>query len=166
MSGGVMDMPKSDPDHHDRSNAPDDDWWDQLTAGSPLWSSDGSLARDDCRPEYFSIASDKAEFADNTHSDCGATGAGAKTNTDDAGAPNATTGAARSRSSWVLIGSVRESARALALAPVPDDVDVCLAEAEELVFARDRITCALADRVGRVHRAGQARRHGHASTRS
>ncbi|WP_169986945.1 HNH endonuclease signature motif containing protein [Microbispora sp. H10836] len=41
-----------------------------------------------------------------------------------------------------------------------------MAEAEELVFARDRITCALADRVGRVHRAGQARRHGHASTRS
>uniref|UniRef100_UPI001600921E HNH endonuclease signature motif containing protein n=1 Tax=Microbispora sp. H13382 TaxID=2729112 RepID=UPI001600921E len=37
---------------------------------------------------------------------------------------------------------------------------------EELVFARDRITSALADRVGRVHRAGQARRHGHASTRS
>ncbi|WP_220504364.1 HNH endonuclease signature motif containing protein [Microbispora sp. H13382] len=45
-------------------------------------------------------------------------------------------------------------------------MDICLAEAEELVFARDRITCALADRVGRVHRAGQARRHGHASTRS
>ncbi|MEV7808483.1 DUF222 domain-containing protein [Microbispora sp. NPDC088329] len=34
------------------------------------------------------------------------------------------------------------------------------------MFARDRITSALADRVGRVHRAGQARQHGHASTRS
>ncbi len=34
------------------------------------------------------------------------------------------------------------------------------------MFARDRIISALADRVGRVHRAGQARRHGHASTRS
>ncbi len=66
----------------------------------------------------------------------------------------------------MLVGSVRESAQALALAPVPDDVDVCLAEAEELVFARDRIISALADRVGRVHRAGQAGRHGHASTRS
>ncbi|WP_244312797.1 HNH endonuclease signature motif containing protein [Microbispora hainanensis] len=42
---------------------------------------------------------------------------------------------------------------------------MCLAEAEELLFARDRITCALADRVGRVHRAGQAKQHGHASTR-
>ncbi|MGW5261104.1 DUF222 domain-containing protein [Microbispora sp. NPDC004025] len=62
--------------------------------------------------------------------------------------------------------SVRESAQALALAPVPDDVDICLAEAEDLLFARDRITCALADRVGRVHRAGQAKQHGHASTRS
>ncbi|WP_256863126.1 DUF222 domain-containing protein, partial [Microbispora sp. GKU 823] len=34
------------------------------------------------------------------------------------------------------------------------------------MFARDRITCALADRVGRVHGAGQARQRGHASTRS
>ncbi|KAB8180289.1 HNH endonuclease signature motif containing protein [Microbispora catharanthi] len=49
---------------------------------------------------------------------------------------------------------------------MPDDVDVCLAEAEELLFARDRITCALAERVGRVHGAGRAKRHGHASTRS
>ncbi|MGI5157660.1 DUF222 domain-containing protein [Microbispora sp. CA-102843] len=52
------------------------------------------------------------------------------------------------------------------MAPLPDDADVCLAEAEDLMFARDRITSALADRVGRVHRAGQARQHGHASTRS
>ncbi|KAB8187155.1 DUF222 domain-containing protein [Microbispora catharanthi] len=66
----------------------------------------------------------------------------------------------------MLVGSLRESAQALALAAVPEDVDVCLAEAEELLFARDRITCALADRVGRVHGAGQAKRHGHASTRS
>ncbi|XVQ84209.1 DUF222 domain-containing protein [Microbispora siamensis] len=64
------------------------------------------------------------------------------------------------------MGSLRESAQELALAPLPDDVDICLAEAEELMFARDRITSALADRVGRVHRAGQAKQHGHASTRS
>ncbi|WP_159454826.1 DUF222 domain-containing protein [Microbispora rosea] len=64
------------------------------------------------------------------------------------------------------MGSLRESAQALALAPLPEDADVCLAEAEDLLFARDRITCALADRVGRVHRAGQAKQHGHASTRS
>ncbi|WP_147945625.1 DUF222 domain-containing protein, partial [Microbispora sp. CSR-4] len=56
-------------------------------------------------------------------------------------------------------------AQELALTPLPDDVDMCLAEAEELLFARDRITSALADRVGRVHRAGQAKQHGHASTR-
>ncbi|MEV4326073.1 DUF222 domain-containing protein [Microbispora rosea] len=35
-----------------------------------------------------------------------------------------------------------------------------------MLFARDRITCALADRVGRVHAAGRAKQHGHASTRS
>ncbi len=64
------------------------------------------------------------------------------------------------------MGSLRESAQALALAPVPEAVEICLAEAEDLLFVRDRITCALADRVGRVHRAGQARQHGHASTRS
>ncbi|WP_211589367.1 HNH endonuclease signature motif containing protein [Microbispora sp. H11081] len=64
------------------------------------------------------------------------------------------------------MGSLRESAQALALAPVPDTPEICLAEAEDLLFARDRITCALAERVGRVHRAGQARQHGHASTRS
>ncbi|MEU7890668.1 DUF222 domain-containing protein [Microbispora bryophytorum] len=64
------------------------------------------------------------------------------------------------------MGSLRESAQALALAALPDDADICVAEAEDLLFARDRITCALADRVGRVHRAGQARQHGHASTRS
>ncbi|MEU7936561.1 DUF222 domain-containing protein [Microbispora bryophytorum] len=64
------------------------------------------------------------------------------------------------------MGSLRESAQALALVPLPGDADICVAEAEDLLFARDRITCALADRVGRVHRAGQARQHGHASTRS
>ncbi|TQS21999.1 hypothetical protein FLX08_10510, partial [Microbispora hainanensis] len=75
-------------------------------------------------------------------------------------------GRGRVRTSWVVVGSVREVAQELALVPLPDDVDTCLAEAEELLFARDRITCALADRVGRVHRAGQAKQHGHASTRS
>ncbi|WP_327046750.1 DUF222 domain-containing protein [Microbispora sp. NBC_01189] len=49
--------------------------------------------------------------------------------------------------------------------PVPEDAGVCLAEAEELLAVRDRITSALAARVGRVHRAGEAKSHGHASTR-
>ncbi|MEV5740339.1 DUF222 domain-containing protein [Microbispora rosea] len=75
-------------------------------------------------------------------------------------------GRSRARSSWVLVGSLRESAQALALASLPEGADVCLAEAEELLFARDRITCALADRVVRAHRAGRAKQHGHASTRS
>ncbi|MFI7631394.1 HNH endonuclease signature motif containing protein [Microbispora rosea] len=89
----------------------------------------------------------------------GAAGAPAGGAADAGGRP-------RARSSWVLVGSLRESAQGLALAPVPEDADVCLAEAEDLLFARDRITCALADRVGRVHAAGRARQHGHASTRS
>ncbi|WP_182874837.1 HNH endonuclease signature motif containing protein [Microbispora sp. H10670] len=48
---------------------------------------------------------------------------------------------------------------------MPESAEVCLAEAEELLAARDRITSALAARVGRVHRSGEARNHGHASTR-
>ncbi|WP_327046129.1 DUF222 domain-containing protein [Microbispora sp. NBC_01189] len=58
-----------------------------------------------------------------------------------------------------------EAARGAALVPVPEDAGVCLAEAEELLAARDRITSALAARVGRVHRMGEAKSHGHASTK-
>ncbi|MEV4454190.1 DUF222 domain-containing protein, partial [Microbispora sp. NPDC049633] len=140
----MVDLFEFDPDRSRRSNNTDGGWWDRLTADSPLWSSDGSAARDEAARDD---------------------------NVED-GAPSASRAAdgraadGRGRSSWVLVASVRESVQSLALAPVPDDVDICLAEAEDLMFARDRITSALADRVGRVHRAGQAKRHGHASTRS
>ncbi|MEU8195793.1 DUF222 domain-containing protein [Microbispora amethystogenes] len=63
------------------------------------------------------------------------------------------------------MAAVVEAARAVALVPVPEAAEVCLAEAEELLSARDRITSALAARVGRVHRAGEAKSHGHASTK-
>ncbi|MFI9576674.1 DUF222 domain-containing protein [Microbispora rosea] len=140
-----MDLfdPASDRPH--RANNPDDGWWDRLTADSPLWSADGSSAR-----AHFPIID--LDPPQHTSAD-----------TSD-GAPRA--GGDRGRSSWVLVGSLRESAQALALTPTPEDAGVCLAEAEDLLFARDRITCALADRVGRVHAAGRARQHGHASTRS
>ncbi|MGI5157717.1 DUF222 domain-containing protein [Microbispora sp. CA-102843] len=175
-----MDLFNLDPGHHQHSNVADDCWWDRLIADSPLWSSEGSLARDDC-PDGFAngmVASDAArdDAADGTtggkaagdQARSGGVGSAGSDRVRAAGAGNAGGGAGRDRgrSSWVLVGSVRESAQALALTPLPDDVDVCLAEAEDLMFARDRITCALADRVGRVHRAGQARQHGHASTRS
>ncbi|WP_327049541.1 DUF222 domain-containing protein [Microbispora sp. NBC_01189] len=68
-------------------------------------------------------------------------------------------------SSWVAVAAVGEAARVVALVPVPEDAGVCLAEAEELLAVRDRITSALAARVGRVHRAGEAKGHGHASTK-
>ncbi len=138
-----MDLFDSDPEHSRRSNSSDSsgDWWDRLTSGSRLWSADGSVAR-----EHFPISDPELRQDASQDTSDSAPGAG--------------------RSSWVLVGSLRESAQALALAALPDDVDICLAEAEELLFARDRIMCALADRVGRVHGAGQAKRHGHASTRS
>ncbi|MGW5263299.1 DUF222 domain-containing protein [Microbispora sp. NPDC004025] len=139
-----MDLFEFDPDRSRCSNNADGDWWDRLTAESPLWSSDGSAARDEAARD------------DNVEND-----APTDSRTTDGRAADG-----RGRSSWVLVASVRESAQALALAPVPDDVDICLAEAEDLLYARDRITSAMADRVGRVHRAGQAKQHGHASTRS
>ncbi|MBX6386770.1 MAG: hypothetical protein IRZ07_27970, partial [Microbispora sp.] len=40
----------------------DGEWWDGLLAGSPLWSSDGPLARDDCRFDLFSSSSDATDI--------------------------------------------------------------------------------------------------------
>ncbi|MEU8276835.1 DUF222 domain-containing protein, partial [Microbispora bryophytorum] len=205
-----MDLFDLDPEHSHRSNS-SGEWWDRLTGDSPLWSSDGSLAR-----EHFPIADPqsarhasrtKADSSTDTSTDGSAgsgltggeetgddatsagsadsaaatggagsgagsaRGAGGGGSTGSAGAGRAggcEAGASqgKGRSSWVLVSSLRESAQALALAALPDDADICVAEAEDLLFARDRITCALADRVGRVHGAGQAKQHGHASTRS
>ncbi|MBX6381404.1 MAG: hypothetical protein IRZ07_00315, partial [Microbispora sp.] len=39
----------------------DGEWWDRLIANSPLWSSDGPLARDDCRFDLFSTSSDATD---------------------------------------------------------------------------------------------------------
>ncbi|MEV7807327.1 DUF222 domain-containing protein, partial [Microbispora sp. NPDC088329] len=235
----MMDLFQFDHNCPRHSNSIDDGWWDRLIAGSPFWSSEGSLARDEFpggrllsgNPERQGSKSPRSASvsdgsvndssvndrstdaqgdvttdgcaarggADGTRAgssgadsafragaaDAGGAGGGADS-ADDAGSDGAGAmgsggagsvgdvggGAGRGRgrssgvrSSWVLVASLRESAQALALAPVPDDAGVCLAEAEDLMFARDRITSALADRVGRVHRAGQARQHGHASTR-
>ncbi|MEU7889296.1 DUF222 domain-containing protein, partial [Microbispora bryophytorum] len=214
---GAVDLLDLDSGHRRRSNDADRDWWDRLTADSPLWSSEGSLAR-----EHFPIADpqparhashtkadtstkstgsstssrvdsgftdgehtgddapgaasgDSADSADSAsaragagsaHGAGGGRSAGAGADAGSAGGGQAGPGQGKGRSSWVLVGSLRESAQALALAALPGDADICVAEAEDLLFARDRITCALADRVGQVHRAGQARQHGHASTRS
>ncbi|MEV1201559.1 hypothetical protein, partial [Microbispora rosea] len=176
-----MDLFDIDPDSSLRSNF-SDGWWDRLTADSPLWSADGSSAREhfpiiDLQPPRHTSAntSDSAPGAESapgtgSTSSPGADdlGAGSRGAGPDAAGPDAADagGRPRARSSWVLVGSLRESAQALALTPLPEDADVCLAETEDLLFARDRITCALADRVGRVHAAGRAKQHGHASTRS
>ncbi|MEU8057821.1 DUF222 domain-containing protein [Microbispora bryophytorum] len=209
-----MDLFDLDPERSRRSNS-SGEWWDRLTGDSPLWSSEGSLAR-----EHFPIADPqparhasrtKADSSTDTSAD-GSAGSGLmggeETGDDATSAASADSAAAaggvhglgagsargaggggsaggaggagagraggceagagwgKGRSSWVLVSSLRESAQALALAALPDDADICVAEAEDLLFARDRITCALADRVGRVHGAGQAKQHGHASTRS
>jgi hypothetical protein len=54
----------------------------------------------------------------------------------------------------------------LAVGGVPESAAICLAEVEELSSARDRLTSAIAARVERVHRVGEARAHGHGSTRT
>ncbi|WP_433500159.1 DUF222 domain-containing protein [Sphaerimonospora sp. CA-214678] len=68
--------------------------------------------------------------------------------------------------SWPLVSQVREAALAVAVTPVPEAAEVCLAQLEELAFARDRLEAAIALRAGRVHAAGAARQAGHASTRT
>ncbi|GII31749.1 HNH endonuclease signature motif containing protein [Planotetraspora mira] len=55
---------------------------------------------------------------------------------------------------------------ALALAELPDSPSTCLEQTQELLFARDRLISAISTRVGRVHRAGEAKAHGHAGTRT
>ncbi|MFE9667778.1 DUF222 domain-containing protein [Microbispora bryophytorum] len=187
-----MDLLDLDSGHRRRSNDADRDWWDRLTADSPLWPSEGSLAREhfpiaDPQPARHASRTEADNSTDSSSASSGLTGsedtsddATSAASTDSAsgagsagyagdrsaGDCEAGPGQGKGRSSWVLVSSLRESAQALALAALPGDADVCLAEAEDLLFARDRITSALADRVGRVHRAGQAKQHGHASTRS
>ncbi|MEU8193752.1 DUF222 domain-containing protein [Microbispora amethystogenes] len=225
-----MDLFDSDPGHLQRSNDIGDDWWDQLTAGSPLWSPEDPLAREyvpiadpgtpkrTSRLDYsaespgparpFTTRGGTASDAESTHDEttrdaspdgAGGAGSGDPTGTlgdasgsASAGAPGGALGGASAGasagtfggaasggaagaacggasgagpSSWVAVAAVSEAARAVALVPVPEAAEVCLAEAEELLLARDRITSALAARVGRVHRAGEAKSHGHASTK-
>ncbi|GLX05021.1 HNH endonuclease signature motif containing protein [Microbispora sp. NBRC 16548] len=186
-----MESPLVDPGHLSRSNIPDENWWERLTSRSPLWSSGsatyggehvrelfGEPSRDprvtqrwNCLVEQIRLhlnATAGIRASATSHADAFTGAGGGVGSAHGLGAGGCGSGAGRDkgRSSWVLVGSLRESAQALALAPLPDDADICLAEAEDLLFARDRITCALADRVGRVHGAGQAKQHGHASTRS
>ncbi|MGI5492107.1 DUF222 domain-containing protein [Microtetraspora malaysiensis] len=65
-----------------------------------------------------------------------------------------------------FVASIRESASALATMTPPASAAVCLAEAQDLLFARDRLTSAIAARVRRVHAAGEAKAFGHASTKT
>ncbi|WP_203958777.1 DUF222 domain-containing protein, partial [Planotetraspora mira] len=55
---------------------------------------------------------------------------------------------------------------ALALADLPDSPAACLAQAQQLAFARDRLISAITARVERVHHTREARAHGHSSTRT
>ncbi|MFC0552347.1 DUF222 domain-containing protein, partial [Planotetraspora thailandica] len=59
-----------------------------------------------------------------------------------------------------------DAASALALVEPPEVASACLAEAQELIYARDRLVSAIAGRVDRVHRTGEARGHGHTSTQA
>ncbi len=191
-----MESPLVDPGRLSRSNVPDENWWERLTSRSPLWSSEsatnggehvrGPFGESGWDPRVTrrwkclvgqtrlhlnttdgNRASATSHAGVSIGADAGADSAGAgSAHGLGTGGCGAGAGRDKGRSSWVLVSSVRESAQALALAPLPDDAGICLAEAEDLLFARDRITCALADRVGRVHGAGQAKQHEHASTRS
>ncbi|MCT9935453.1 hypothetical protein N5079_35160, partial [Planotetraspora sp. A-T 1434] len=62
------------------------------------------------------------------------------------------------------MSELRELASRLAVADLPGTAGVCLAEVEELLYARDRLISAVAARVGRVHATGEAKSVGYAST--
>ncbi|MEU8178889.1 hypothetical protein AB0C14_39005, partial [Microbispora hainanensis] len=165
-----MDLFDIDPERLRRSNDSDGEWWDRLIANSPLWSSDGSSAREPFpiigfeppqptgAPNAESMDAPRADVpgtntdgADATRGEAASahtadtdgfsaeSGAGAARGAADGAESGAGAsdvggrGRGRTRSSWVLVGSVREVAQELALAPLPDDVDMCLAEAEELL---------------------------------
>lgn len=66
--------------------------------------------------------------------------------------------------SETLVATVGQAAAALAVAPPPGTAAECLAEVEELLAARDRLTAAVAARVAVVHAADVAKEAGHAST--
>ncbi|MFC0862918.1 hypothetical protein ACFHYQ_11500, partial [Sphaerimonospora cavernae] len=149
--------------HADRAGAEGREGVGERTAGRE----DGRTAppRDGCAdgPDPTEAAEEQTEPAETGPVEAGAEPEGAET----AGTGAAESGAAESGAgSWPLVSAVRESALALALTAVPDAPDVCLAQLEELIFARDRLEAAIAVRVQRVHAAGAARERGHASTRT
>ncbi|MFC0555142.1 DUF222 domain-containing protein [Planotetraspora thailandica] len=72
----------------------------------------------------------------------------------------------RGLGSGELVAVLVDAASALALADPPEVASACLAEAQELMYARDRLVSAVAARVDRVHRTGEARGHGHTSTQA
>ncbi|GLW22350.1 hypothetical protein Mame01_23930 [Microbispora amethystogenes] len=116
--------------------------------------------------EYTSSAPGDSGPSDREFDGAGSDGIGSDDTRASADADAGGRASGRGRSSWMLVASLRETAQALALMPAPDAAEICMAEAEDLLFARDRITSALAERVGRVHRTGEAKQHGHASTRT
>ncbi|MBO4275385.1 hypothetical protein GSF24_32935, partial [Microbispora triticiradicis] len=169
-----MDLFGADPERLSRSNDTGaDDWWEQLTARSPLWSTEDALAReyvpiaDPAARKHASRFGDSAESpgparpfttcaggtsgAEFTHDEnargvspdgFSPNGIGSAGGGDPGGASDGAAGAGRSdagsdrdaggaggASSWVAVAAVGEAARAVALVPVPESAQVCLAEA-------------------------------------
>ncbi|WP_248960512.1 HNH endonuclease signature motif containing protein [Sphaerisporangium perillae] len=151
------------------------EWWAALVARSSGWSSDGSAAHgfdplNDLHDQ--DLRHQGPHDRDAYNQDSRGTGArdpnvgGVDTEFGSARTSEQTDTPAGGRASWALVNSVREAAEALAVGRVPESATICMAEAEDLVIARDRLTSAIADRVGRVHTTGEARRQGHASTKT
>ncbi|WP_155360633.1 DUF222 domain-containing protein, partial [Acrocarpospora macrocephala] len=69
--------------------------------------------------------------------------------------------------SGVLVAAFRQLASRIATTDLPEDAGLCVGETEDLLFAQDRLSSAIAARVGRVHATGEAKSAGsggHAST--
>uniref|UniRef100_UPI00200DAEF7 DUF222 domain-containing protein n=1 Tax=Sphaerisporangium perillae TaxID=2935860 RepID=UPI00200DAEF7 len=166
------------------------DWWAAVVARSSGYSSDGSAARD-IDPLDYAHACDPHDpdphdpdprdaqphvrdphmwdprgsaGAEDSSAPCDGIAPG-----DDATSETGSSGpgpGVGGRASWVLVGRVREAAGELAVAGVPESAAICMAEVEDLVWARDRLSSAIAARVGRVHATGEVKSGGHASTKT
>ncbi|MFC0556477.1 DUF222 domain-containing protein, partial [Planotetraspora thailandica] len=172
------------------------DWWAEVRERAQAWSSDGSSALSSAsgiKAWWEATLAEKSSAdppgvappgvgrlssvnggeppADGSAEPAQEASAGPPTSaenaTENATATQAPTGPATPAESTAgLVAVLVDAASALALAEPPEVASACLAEAQELIYARDRLASAIAGRVDRVHRTGEARGHGHTSTQA
>jgi len=146
-----------------------DPWPDSAAADSSFRGSPGCDSTDSEPPAPAPDAPD-AVFPAPARSASGSSTSSSSAPRSSASGPHlsseARSSAAGFEGSDDLVVRAVEVLSALALAELPDSPSTCLEQTQELLFARDRLISAISTRVGRVHRAGEVKAHGHAATRT